>query len=82
MDSSVNLPGPSRIWSSSFRTAASPVASDGRRAFAGKFLQVHDQAVDRQQTGVLTRLDEGQFLADLRQQFRRASRTGGILFGY
>ena len=31
---------------------------DCRCAFAGEFLEVHDQAVDRQETGVLTRLDE------------------------
>ena len=38
---------------------------DGRRAFAGQFLEIHDQAVDRQEPGVLARFDESQFLAQL-----------------
>jgi hypothetical protein len=51
---------------------------DFRSVVAGELLEVHDEAVDRQQTGVLARLDEGQFLTHLRQNPGRAVPAEGI----
>jgi pimeloyl-ACP methyl ester carboxylesterase len=48
------LPGHGTTWQEMNQTRW----EDCRCAFAGKLLEVHDQAVDRQETGVLTRLDE------------------------
>jgi hypothetical protein len=65
-------------------TSPYPVNIDGFvtstwRAVAGEFLEVHEQAVDRQETIVLSRLDESQFLPHLRQNPGRADQYGVVV---
>jgi hypothetical protein len=55
---------------------------DRRGAFAGELFEVHDQAVDRQKTGIATRFDESQFLTQLCQNPGRADYDGDIVLAW
>jgi hypothetical protein len=54
---------------------------DRRSARAREFLEVHEEAVDRQEPGVPTGFYEGHFLAELRQYLRRPGPAGSRLLG-